>query len=246
MAWHIDVWHDPFTRDMALWRVVCEGRRDVCAPTYRLECMQHASFICSHDSFIRISICIHTYTCTQETSQINVIHKEHSVPWNLIVWLFKKSKKNFKKSSTKQSKNFLIILEGVWGSLPPKQGKHNRNLHIKAGRSHTRISHRYVTASFASICHCLICKWHVSHPFTSDMSLIYKWHANEICARYKISALQRAAWKTRLIHICDMTPWFVTVLSYCDMRIVSLLTLLSLLIVLNNCDIWIVSRDVFP
>jgi len=44
MAWHIDVWHDPFTRDMALWRVVCEGRRDVCAPTYRLECMQHASF----------------------------------------------------------------------------------------------------------------------------------------------------------------------------------------------------------
>jgi len=172
MAWHIDVWHDPFTRDMALWRVVCEGRRDVCAPTYRLECMQHASFICSHDSFIRISICIHTYTCTQETSQINVIHKEHSVPWNLIVWLFKKSKKNFKKSSTKQSKNFLIILEGVWGSLPPKQGKHNRNLHIKAGRSHTRISHRYVTASFVSdmfLTHLQV----TCHSFISDMRMRY-------------------------------------------------------------------------
>jgi len=172
----------------------------------------------------------------------NVTNQCHTKSTLLLeIWFFDYLKNQiffFKKSSTKQSKNFLIILEGVWGSLPPKQEKIQSESTYKSWQvTHTNKS---------SICRWLICNWHVSHPFTSDMSLIYKWHANEICARYKISALQRAAWKTRLIHICDMTPWFVTVLSYCDMRIVSLLTLLSLLIVLNNCDIWIVSRDVFP
>ena len=29
-------------------------------------------------------------------------------------------------------------------------------------------------------CHWLICKWQVTHPFTSDMSLMYKWHVTHL------------------------------------------------------------------